>query len=112
MGGEHTMIQNYIREYTGHYMEKVFYFCLKKTGNQQEAEDLASDISLCIFAQLRKCVIPEHFSAWVWQIARNRYSRWAEAKHKKAERFAGIDIGECEIPGGYKTHSLSFLLYM
>ena len=100
MGGEHTMVQNYIREYTGHYMEKVFYFCLKKTGNQQEAEDLASDISLCIFAQLRKCVIPAHFSAWVWQIARNRYSKWAEAKHKKAERFAGIDIGECKIPGG------------
>lgn len=100
VSGRQMTAQNYIREYTGRYMEKIFYFSLKKTGNQQEAEDLASDISLCIFAQLQKGVIPAHFSAWVWQIARNRYSRWAEVKHKKAESFAGIDIGECEIPGG------------
>lgn len=98
MSGRHTMAQNYIREYTGYYMEKIFYFCLKKTGNQQEAEDLTSDISLCVFTELRKGVIPVHFSAWIWQIARNRYSRWADTRHKKAERFSGIDIGECEVP--------------
>lgn len=103
MSGGHTMVQNYIREYTGQYLEKIFYFCLKKTGNQQEAEDLASDISLCIFAELQKGVIPTHFSAWIWQIARNRYSRWADDRHKRVERFSGIDIGECEISGGEIT---------
>lgn len=98
MSGGHGMAQNYIREYTENYMEKMFYFCLKKTGGQQEAEDLASDITLSIFAQLRKGVIPEHFSAWVWQIARNRYSKWADGRHKRAENVSGTDIGECEIP--------------
>lgn len=98
MSGGQAMRQDYIREYTGQYMEKVFYFCLKKTGSVQDAEDLASDISLCIFAELGKGVLPEHFSAWVWQIARNRYSRWADAKHKRAERFSGTDIEECQAP--------------
>ena len=100
MNGEETVVQVYIREYIKQYMEKVFYFCLKKTGSQQEAEDLASDISICIFAELRRGVIPEHFSAWVWQIARNRYSRWADVRHKRAERLSESDIGECEAPAG------------
>ena len=45
MNGEETVVKVYIRVYIKQYMEKVFYFCLKKTGSQQEAEDLASDIS-------------------------------------------------------------------
>ncbi len=69
----------YINEYLG----KVFYFALKRTGNRQEAEDLSSDISLCIIAELQKGRVPQSFSAWVWQIARNRYSRWADSKSKK-----------------------------
>jgi hypothetical protein len=32
--------------YANDYMEKVFYFCLKKTGDMNEAEELASDITV------------------------------------------------------------------
>ena len=35
-----------INGFTENYMEKLFYFCLKKTGNNVEAEDLTQDISL------------------------------------------------------------------
>ena len=103
MSGGYTMAQDYIRVYTRDYVEKIFYFCLKKTGNQQEAEDLASDISLSVFAELRRGVIPTHFSAWVWQIARNRYSRWADTRHKRAERLSEIDIGEYELSDSKMT---------
>lgn len=34
----------YIEEYCENYLEKIFYFCLRKTGNESEAEDLAGDI--------------------------------------------------------------------
>ena len=54
------------------HMESLFYFCLKKTGNHIEAEDLTQDIALQIIAALNKGTIPTSFSAWVWQIARNR----------------------------------------
>ena len=86
-----------LKEFTENYMEKLFYFCLKKTGNQMDAEDLTQDIALQIITALNKGVIPESFSAWVWQIARNRYCVWAKKKHDRAESVTGADIGDYEI---------------
>lgn len=63
------------------YIEKLFYFCLKKTGNRFDAEDLSSDISVNVINALFKGTVPSNFNAWVWQIARNRYSLWAKKKH-------------------------------
>ena len=74
-----------INEFAEIYMEKLFYFCLKKTGNHIEAEDLTQDIALQIITALNKGTIPTSFSAWVWQIARNRYSVWAKEKHNRNE---------------------------
>ena len=86
-----------INEFAENYMEKLFYFCLKKTGNQIEAEDLAQDIALQIITALNRGTIPTSFSAWVWQIARNRYCVWAKNKHDYAESVTGADIGDYEI---------------
>ncbi len=86
-----------ISEFTKNYMEKLFYFCLKKTGDSYEAEDLSSDVTLCIIAELKKGTVPTNFSAWVFQIARNRYSVWADKKHKKSESVSGADIADFEI---------------
>ncbi|MGN1345755.1 MAG: RNA polymerase sigma factor [Eubacteriales bacterium] len=95
-----SMAERLIAEFTEHYMEKLFYFCLKKTGNSAEAEDLTQDIALNILAALNKGTIPTSFSAWVWRIARNRYSVWADGKRRKAEAVAGADIGDYEIEDG------------
>ncbi len=84
-------------EFTENYMEKLFYFCLKKTGSHTEAEDLTQDISLQIITALNKGTIPTIFSAWVWQIARNRYSLWAKEKHNRNESVSASDIGDYEI---------------
>ena len=84
-------------EFVENYMEKLFYFCLKKTGNHIEAEDLTQDIALQIVTALNKGTIPTSFSAWVWQIARNRYSAWAKEKHNRNESVTGSDIGDYEI---------------
>ncbi len=101
-GGEEMQKANEMRdrltnEFTESYMEKLFYFCLKKTGNHIEAEDLTQDIAFQIIAALNKGTIPTSFSAWVWQIARNRYSVWAKAKHSRNESVTGSDIGDYEI---------------
>ena len=79
------------------YAEKIFYFCLKKTGNAHEAEDLTSDILLNVITALEKGVVPEYFSAWVWRIARNRYSVWCDKKHKHSESVSRADIEDHEI---------------
>ena len=86
-----------INEFAENYMEKLFYFCLKKTGSHIEAEDLTQDIALQIITALNKGTIPTSFSAWVWQIARNRYSVWAKEKHNRNESVTGSDIGDYEI---------------
>ena len=86
-----------INEFAENYMEKLFYFCLKKTGNNIEAEDLTQDIALQIITALNKGTIPTSFSAWVWQIARNRYSVWAKEKHNRNELVTGSDISDYEI---------------
>lgn len=92
-----TMTQVLIRKFTDSYMETLFYFCLKKTGNSTDAEDLTQDIALQILSALTHGTIPTSFSAWVWQIARNRYAVWANGKHQSAEAVTGSDIGDCEI---------------
>ena len=86
-----------INEFAENYMEKLFYFCLKKTGSHIEAEDLTQDIALQIITALNKGTIPTSFLAWVWQIARNRYSVWAKEKHNRNESVTGSDIGDYEI---------------
>jgi RNA polymerase sigma factor (sigma-70 family) len=86
-----------INEFAENYMEKLFYFCLKKTGNNIEAEDLTQDIALQIITALNKGTIPTSFSAWIWQIARNRYSVWATEKHNRNKSVTGSDISDYEI---------------
>ena len=91
------MLDRLLKEFAENYMEKLFYFCLKKTGNQIEAEDLAQDIALQIITALNRGTIPASFSAWVWQIARNRYCTWAKNNHDRNESVTGADIGDYEI---------------
>ena len=81
-----------IKLFAEQYYEKIFYFSLKKTGNQTEAEDLTSDIAMDIITALRKGIIPDHFSAYVWKSAHNRFSKWVENKYKHRKYFDNGDI--------------------
>ncbi|MBQ9150686.1 MAG: sigma-70 family RNA polymerase sigma factor [Clostridia bacterium] len=81
-----------MEQYAVDYMEKVFYFCLRKCGDPTEAEDLASDITCQIMLALRKGTIPMSFAGWVWRIARNRYSRWADAKNRRSQLISGDEL--------------------
>lgn len=87
-----------ISEFASEYFERVYYYCLKKTGNETEAAELSQDIALGIIEQLRRGACPDSFSGWVWQIVRNIYAGWATEKHKTRERLSDTDISEFEIP--------------
>ncbi len=93
----HLANEKLIKTFTEKDLEKLFYFCLKKTGNHTEAEDLTQDIVLQIITALDSGTVPGNFSAWMWQIARNRYAKWAELKRKHSETVTGNDIGDYEI---------------
>ncbi len=87
-----TTADRLVETFSKEYFEKLFYFCLKRTGNTTEAEELTSEVSLAILNALRSGTVPQHFSAWVWQIARNCYSHWAERKHRRNETESGFDL--------------------
>ncbi len=91
------MRDRHINDFTDNYMEKLFYFCLKKTGSNIEAEDLTQDIAVQIIIALNKGTVPTNFSAWIWQIARNRYSVWAKERHNRNKSVTGSDISDFEI---------------
>ena len=86
-----------IEDFTENYMEKLFYFCLKKTGNNSDAENLTQDIALNVLTELNKGTVPEKFPAWVWKIARNRHSVWADKKHRQIYLLSEFDIDNYEI---------------
>ena len=101
--------QNRLAEkYARDYMGKIFYYCLRKTGDSHEAEDLASDITFQILTALHEGVEILNFPAWVWQIARNRYALWAKTRHRRGETESFIDPDDPETEnvltaGGYNT---------
>ncbi len=73
------------------YLGPIFYFCLRKTGDLHAAEDLASDITLQVLTALHKGINPRRFSAWVWQIARNRYAFWAKSRRRETAYLSPVD---------------------
>ena len=82
--------------YGQEYMGKIFYYCLRKTGDSHEAEELASDITFQILTALHEGVDILNFPAWVWQIARNRYALWAKTRRRRGETESFIDPDDPE----------------
>ncbi|MCL2488434.1 MAG: sigma-70 family RNA polymerase sigma factor [Oscillospiraceae bacterium] len=78
-----------IHMFCSEYLEPLYYFCLKKTGDPGEAEELAADISLQVLLSLQKTA-PDNLSAWIWRIARNRYSHWAAEAVARRNRTAPL----------------------
>ncbi len=75
--------------YINKYMEEIFYYCLKKTSNEEEAKDLVQDISLNVLIAIQKSKI-ENLRAYVYKIANNRYSIWA-IKHARCKNIISFD---------------------
>ncbi|MCH5286456.1 MAG: RNA polymerase sigma factor [Christensenellaceae bacterium] len=80
------------------FLEKVFYFSLRKTGNEHDAEELASEISVEVLAGLKRGAQPRSFQAWVWRIARNRWARWVRER-RGTPVSAMEDIDMLPLPG-------------
>lgn len=83
--------EDWMQAFAGEYLEKLYYFCLKKTGEPQEAEELSADVAEAVLSELNRGVQPDNFPAWVWRIARNRYSRWAASRHRQRQRLLPLD---------------------
>ncbi|MBQ4574083.1 MAG: sigma-70 family RNA polymerase sigma factor [Clostridia bacterium] len=77
-------------EYCEKCLAEVFYYCLRKTGNEQDAEELAAEISLEIISSICRGYSPEQISAWVWTVAKRRWAKWAKQHYYSP--IAEVDI--------------------
>ena len=71
---------NAIDEYCDSYLEKIFYFSLKRTGDEQAAEELTSEISYEIIYSLKRGAAPHCLGAWIWKVASNVWRRFAKRR--------------------------------
>ncbi len=63
------------RELFERYRERVFLWCARRVGNQEEALDLAQDALVSAFRGLDKFEGRSRYSTWIFAIARNRCYR-------------------------------------
>lgn len=84
------------------YLEKLYFYCLKKTGNKTEAEELAQEIAVEALAGLARGHEPKQFEHWLWAIARNRYAKWCARQSRNRERqlLGGDDFWSVLKDGG------------
>lgn len=78
--------------YTKEYLEKIFYYCLKKTHSEEDANELAADISCEIITAFKLRPEPKNLDSWIWKVASNRYKRWAKQKWFSPEQVDIDDI--------------------
>ncbi|MCL2158459.1 MAG: sigma-70 family RNA polymerase sigma factor, partial [Oscillospiraceae bacterium] len=75
-------------------LKNLFYYCLKRTGNRETAEDLSGDIVLEILTMTNRGYKPENFNAWMWTVARAKYAGWAKSKNVSSKNIAGNDVSD------------------
>jgi RNA polymerase sigma-70 factor (ECF subfamily) len=63
------------RELFERYRERVFLWCARRVGNQEEALDLAQDVLVSAFRALGSFEGRSRYSTWIFAIARNRCFR-------------------------------------
>lgn len=61
MSNKETNCDELINEYINNYMGKIFYYCIKKTSDNNEAEELTQDITLNVISSLNKGNTPKTF---------------------------------------------------
>jgi RNA polymerase sigma factor (sigma-70 family) len=82
------------------YANQIFRYCLHQLGSREEAEDAVQSTFLNAFRGIRRGVVPESESAWLFKIAHNvclsrRRSTW---RRGRVESPADFDLVEERTP--------------
>jgi RNA polymerase sigma factor (sigma-70 family) len=78
------------------YATQIFRFCLHQLGSREEAEDAVQSTFLNAFRGVKRGIVPEHESAWLFKIAENvclsrRRSTW---RRNRVESTADFELVE------------------
>ncbi len=56
--------------------DNIFFYCIKRCNNKNDAEDLSQDIILDIIININKGTEIKNFDYYVWRICKNHYSKY------------------------------------
>src|SRR5258708_25145843 len=78
------------------YANQIFRYCLHQLGSREEAEDAVQSTFLNAFRGIKRGVVPELESAWLFKIAHNvclsrRRSSW---RRGRVESPADVEVVE------------------
>jgi len=64
------------------YVDSIFAYCLKRTNNIDDAQDLSQDI-ICEVLRAAAHTEIKTFEAWLWKIAHNRYVKYLNGRKRR-----------------------------
>ena len=80
------------------YARSIYRYHVSRTGNAPEAEDLTAQTFLAMIEALPRYHHRGHFSAWIFQIARNKAMDFFRKNHLQASLdFSLVDLNSGEL---------------
>lgn len=76
------MTESQLHERIKEVSRTIFSFCLTKTSNREDAEDLSQDILLELFKSVKNIRDDKAFYGFMWAVAENVYKQWYKKKLK------------------------------
>ena len=81
------MNKNELKEKVIEYVDRVFFFCIKRVKNRMDAEDLAQTIILEVLKSIEKGLVPADFDFYIWGVCRNQYNMYLRIVIKDRENL-------------------------
>lgn len=72
--------------------KSILSYCMTRTNNHFEAEDLSQDILAEIIKSAQNIRDPKAFYGFMWSVADNVYKQWCKKKHRRKECKLSEDI--------------------
>ena len=80
------------------YIDKIYAFCFRNIGNQQEAEDIAQDVFIEAMKSIKRFEGRSQFRTWLYQVARyhvmDYWRKMYKSKTLSLEDFLHLDLAE------------------
>ncbi len=91
------MNKNELKEKIVDYVDKVFFYCVKRCSNRMDAEDLSQTILLEVIKNIDKGAHIENFDYYIWAVCKNQYNTYLRRIIKDRNNISFVDdINEIE----------------
>lgn len=91
------------------HRDRCYRFAVRLLGDRDDADEAIQSVFVRAFRGLSGCRNPDHFSAWLLQIARNECRTVAGRRAKRAQRFIRDDDELNRVPTEQPAESTAML---